>query len=79
MTTTSMLRKFRIHAGHVDRHHAILVEETSFETAVIAFVEDHPAAAETGDEMRVIVHDVASGHEHCFMVDLATGETSSCG
>ncbi len=79
MTTTPMLRHFRIHAGHVDRHHAVLVEEASFEAAVIAFVEDHPAEAETGDEMRVIVHDVASGHEHCFKVDLATGETSSCG
>jgi hypothetical protein len=74
-----MLRHYRIHAGHVDRHHAVHVEEASFEAAVIAFVEDHPAEAETGDEMRVIVHDVASGHEHCFRVDLSTGETSSCG
>ncbi len=79
MITTPMLRRFRIHAGHVDRHHAVFVDEESFEAAVVAFVEDHPADAETGDEMRVIVHDVATGHEHCFMVDLATGETSSCG
>jgi hypothetical protein len=35
--------------------------------------------AEADDEVRVIVHDVASGHEHCFRVDLSTGETSSCG
>ncbi len=79
MTITATLRRFRVHAGHLDRHHAVFVEEESFEAAVIAFVEDHPAAAEADDEMRVIVHDVASGHEHCFMVDLSTGETSSCG
>ena len=79
MTTTATLRRFRVHAGHLDRHHAVLVEEESFEAAVIAFVEDHPAAAEAADEMRVIVHDVVSGHEHCFKVDLATGETASCG
>jgi hypothetical protein len=79
MTITHMLRQFRIHAIHVDRHHAILVEEESFEAAVVAYIEDHPAGAEADDEMRVIVHDVASGHEHCFRVDLTTGETSSCG
>jgi hypothetical protein len=74
-----MLRQFRIHAGHIDRHHAVAIEETSFEAAVIAFVESHPAEPDTGDALRVIVHDVESGHEHCFRVDLATGETSSCG
>ena len=79
MTTTATIRRFRVRDGHLDRHHAVFVEETSFEAAVVAFVEDHPASAETGDEMRVIVHDVASGHEHCFLVDLSTGETASCG
>jgi hypothetical protein len=35
--------------------------------------------AQGDDDVRVIVHDVASGREHCFRVDLSTGETSSCG
>ena len=78
MTTTATLRRFRVHAGH-NRHHAVLIEEDSFEAAVVAFVERHPVATDTDDEMRVIVHDVASGHEHCFTVDLSTGETTSCG
>jgi len=77
--TKATLRRFRVHAGHIDRHHAVFVEEASFEAAVIAYVEDHPAAPEADDEMRVIVQDVASGHEHCFKVDLSTGETSPCG
>jgi hypothetical protein len=79
MTTIATFRRFRVHVGHTDRHHAVFVEEASFEAAVVAFVEDHPAMAEADDEVRLIVHDVASGHEHCFRVDLSTGETSSCG
>ena len=79
MTANPKLRRFRVHAGHHDRHHAVFVDEASFEAAVVAFVEDHPQSAETADAMRVIVHDVANGHEHCFLVDLSTGETSSCG
>jgi hypothetical protein len=77
--TTATIRRFRVHAGHIDKHHAVFVEEVSFEAAAVAFVEDHPVAPETGDEIQVIVHDVASGHEHCFRVDLETGETRACG
>ena len=62
MTTTPILRTYRVHAGHVDRHHAVTVEEISFEAAVVAFVEDHPAAGDSGEDMRVIVHDIVSGH-----------------
>jgi hypothetical protein len=79
MTSTTSLRRFRVHAGHLDRHHAVFVEEASFEAAVVAYVEDHPAMAGADEEVRVIVHDVANGHEHCFVVDLSAGRTSSCG
>ena len=73
------IRRFRVHAGHIDRHQGVFVEEASFEAAAVAYVETHPVSAEADDELKVIVHDVASGHEHCFRIDLETGETSACG
>jgi hypothetical protein len=29
-------------------------------------------------DVRVIVQEVGTGHEHCFRLDLETGETTSC-
>jgi len=71
-------RQFRVHARRLDGHHARTVSERSFEAAAVAYVEDlHPAGDEA--EISVIVRDVASGHEHCFRIDLDTGETAPCG
>ncbi len=72
-------RQFSVHARHVDHHHARLVDEPSFEAAAIAYVEDfHPPMSE-GSEISVIVRDVTTGHQHCFRIDLESGETSPCG
>jgi hypothetical protein len=72
-------RRFRVHARHIDAHHARVITEPSFEAAAIAYVEDlHPPAGGT-DEISIIVRDLDSGHEHCFRLDLQTGETSPCG
>ena len=77
---TDVTRFFRVHAGHVDNHHARLVEESSFEAAAVAYLEGFDLAAAGGDEdIRVIVHDVGTGHEHCFRVDMTSGETAPCG
>ena len=71
-------RRFRVHARHVDGHHARTLSERSFEAAAIAYLEDlHPPADEA--EVSIIVHEIDTGHEHCFRIDLETGETASCG
>ena len=72
-------RRFSVHARHVDRHHARVVQEPSFEAAAIAYLEDFHLDAGDGPDIKVIVHDLDSGHEHCFTVDLETGETAPCG
>jgi len=77
--TTDAVRPFRVHARHVERHHARVINETTFEAAVIAYVEDFGGVPAEGTEVSIIVHDVESGHEHCFRVDLETGETTPCG
>ena len=76
---TTEARHFSVHARHLDRHHARVLQEASFESAAVAYVEDfHPAATE-GNEISVIVREVVTGVEHCFRIDLASGETAPCG
>ena len=31
-----------------------------------------------GEEISVIVREVETGHEHCFRIDLESGETAPC-
>ncbi len=78
MAPVTEIRRFSVHARHVDAHHARTLAERSFEAAAVAYVEDlHDVSAE--HEISVIVRDLDSGHEHCFMIDLDSGETQSCG
>ena len=72
-------RTFRVHARHVDAHHARTLEEPSFEAAAVAYVEDLHDYPGDGDEVSVIVRELDTGHEHCFRIDLESGEASPCG
>jgi hypothetical protein len=75
---SSETRTFRVHARHIDAHHARVLEEASFEAAAVAYVEDfHPPMTDE-HEISVIVCEVGTGHEHCFRVDLDSGETAPC-
>jgi len=77
--TAGGTRQFSVHARHVDGHDARALEEASFEAAAIAYVEDfHPPVGDD-PEISVIVREVGTGHEHCFRIDLASGETAPCG
>ncbi len=70
---TAISRRFKVHARHIDRHHARIVHEASFEAAAIAYSEDFPAAADADPMIGIVVCDIDSGHEHCFRIDLAEG------
>lgn len=73
--------QFRVHARDVDAHHARLVEESSFEAAAVAYVEDFDLVVPITDdhEISVIVREVHTGHEHCFKINLDTGQPEPCG
>ncbi|HEY7851474.1 MAG TPA: DUF5961 family protein [Caulobacteraceae bacterium] len=73
-----MTRRFIVHARHLDAHHARTMTEPSFEAAAIAYAEGL-GAGDGDDEISLIVRDLASGREHCFRIDLVSGETSDCG
>ena len=77
--TASDTRQFSVHARHVDRHHARRVEETSFEAAAVAYVEDFHPPLTNDREISIVVREVDTGHEHCFRIDLESGETAPCG
>lgn len=71
-------RAFRVHARHLDSHDARTVREASFEAAAVAYLEDLHAIG-TAPDIEVIVRDQESGHQHCFRIDLETGEAEACG
>ena len=75
------VRRFKVHAWHVDSQHARLLVEASFEAAAVAYLEcfDLCTPPENDREVRVIVQDVGTGHQHCFKVDLDSGETAPGG
>ena len=76
---TGETRQFSVYARHVDSHHARILEEVSFEAAAVAYVEDfHPPITED-TEVSIIVREVGTGHEHCFRINLESGETAPCG
>lgn len=79
MSQAPEARRFSVHAREVDHNHARLVEEASFEAAAVAFVEDFHPPVGTDDAINVIVREVATGHQHCFRIDLESGEASPCG
>ena len=72
-------RPFRVHARHVDSDQARIVREASFEAAAVAYVEDFHPPVDEDNEVSVIVQDLDDGREHCFRIDLDSGEAAPCG
>ena len=80
MTTLSdPARRYSVRVLRAEPRHGQVVAEASFEAAAVAYVEDFPLSPDHGAEISLIVRDIESGREHCFRVDLETGETAPCG
>lgn len=77
MTNTAETRAFRVHARHVDAHHARTLIEASFEAAAVAYMEHLHDLPDDGGEISVVVREVESGHEHSFRVHLGDGDPAS--
>lgn len=75
MTPDTSPSRYRAHAS--GSGHAHLVEATSFESAALAFTEDHAALVDDG-EIRVIVQSEDGGPERCFIVHLDDGDVEAC-
>jgi hypothetical protein len=72
-------RTFHVRARHLDAHHASTLTEPSFEAAAVAYVENLHDLPGGDEAISVIVRELDTGHEHCFRIDLESGETSPCG
>lgn len=72
-----MARQFKVRGRHEDGHHGRVVRERTFEAAAIAYVEHLHLRAGDPSTVGVIVHDLASGHEHSFTIQVATDEATS--
>ena len=75
MSPSPTLRTFAVH--ELDKAPARLIHESSIEAAAAAFAED--VAPTDAHQLSVVVQEVDTGREHCFRVDLDTGDTVPCG
>jgi len=73
-----MTSAFAVHAA-TPRGPARIVSEAGFEAAAMAFVEDYALPADHEGDVVVIVREVETGREHCFRIDLASGQAAPCG
>jgi hypothetical protein len=69
-------RTFRVHARHVDAHHARTLQAPTFEAAAVAYIEDLHELPGDAEEINVVVRDLEGGHEHSFRVYLESGKIS---
>lgn len=69
-------RQFKVRARHEDGHHGRIVSEPSFEAAAVAYVEHLHLRTGDPSAIGVIVHDLASGHEHTFTIHVDTSEAT---
>ncbi len=74
MSTEQTLRTFAVH--QLDQAPARLIDETSVEAAAVAYAEDMAPA--DVHQLSVVVHEIDTGREHCFRVDLDTGAAAPC-
>jgi hypothetical protein len=79
MTPLTQTHRYRVHPRDIDGSSVRVLEEASFEAAAVAYAEDFGYVTDGAHEMKVVVRDLDSGHEHCFLIDLDTGQTASCG
>lgn len=72
------LHRYTVHAAEDGRNAAHTVEGTSFEDAAIAFVERWAPAPDAEGDVAVIVRDAETGAQHCFRIDLGSGDAAPC-
>jgi len=77
MAQATEMRRFRVHARNIDGHHARVLEERSFEAAAVAYLEDLHGVGDS-HEISIIVRELDTSHEHCFLIDLDRGEAAPC-
>ncbi|HWF00281.1 MAG TPA: DUF5961 family protein [Caulobacteraceae bacterium] len=71
-------RRFLVKDRSHHAHGLHILTEVTFEAAAAAYLEGHGPATAAEGEVQLVVHDLDTGAEHCFRIDLASGESRSC-
>ena len=74
---SAAVRPFEVHTRDLGHSRRVVIEP-SFEAAALAYVEEWPHSIDDSKAVNVVVRDLENGHEHCFSIDLDTGETGEC-
>ena len=69
--------RYCVHADCAQGPCSRVVEAGSFEAAAAAYLENFAPAGDEA-EVAVFVRDLADGREHCFRIDLESGERGPC-
>ncbi|MGZ8363306.1 MAG: DUF5961 family protein [Caulobacteraceae bacterium] len=78
MTAAAETHRFYVHASDAARGAGRVIEDAgSAEEAAFIFAE-HGLAQADGEDVALIVRDCDTGAQHCFRIDLATGESAPC-
>lgn len=70
-------RRFLVRDRALHSHGVHVLTEVTFEAAAATYLERHGPTSADG-ELQILVHDLDTGAEHCFRIDLESGETRSC-
>ena len=79
MTVTTEIHRYRVHPRDLEGAAVRVLEETSFEAAAVAYAEDFGYVTDEANELKIVVRDLDNGHEHCFRIDLESGDAAPCG
>jgi len=78
MLTTTERHRYRVRPRDLEGSAVRVLEESSSEAAAVAYAEDFGYVTNQSHELKLLVLDLDTGHEHCFLIDLDTGETEPC-
>lgn len=70
-------RRFRVRSWSDEGHRERVVSEPTFEAAAISYAEHLTLPADARPEVKLLVHDIETGHEHSFVIHLDSGESAS--
>jgi hypothetical protein len=76
---TTATHRYRVHPRDLEGAAVRVLEEASFEAAAAAYAEDFGYVTDASQALKVTVHDLDTGREHCFLIDLETGDAEPCG
>ena len=78
MTATVDTHRFYVHASDAARGAGRVIEDAASPDEAAFIFAEHGLADADRENVALIVKDCDTGAQHCFRIDLATGESAPC-